>query len=59
MTYDGVNVNDRFGLYVKKKLKDQGSHSNKSTYHSNQQLTFKSIDLLVLLIVDYIGIGWI
>ena len=22
MTYDGVNVNDKFGLYVKKKSKD-------------------------------------
>ena len=38
---------------------DKGSRSNKSAYHSNQQLTFKSIDLLVLIIVDYIGTGWI
>ena len=37
----------------------QGSCSNKSTYHSNQQLTYKSIDLLMLIIVDYICIGWI
>ena len=28
-------------------------------HHSNQQLTFKSIGLLVLIIVDYIGIAWI
>ena len=39
--------------------KNEELNSNKSTYHSNQQLTFKSIGLLVLIIVDYIGIGWI
>ena len=38
---------------------DKGSRSSKPTYHSNQQLTFKSIGLLVLIIVDYIGVGWI
>ena len=35
----------------------KGIHSNKSTYQ-NQQLTFKNIDLLVLVIIDYIDIGW-
>ena len=38
--------------------KNEELNSNQSTY-SNQQVTFKSNGLLVLIIVDYIGIGWI
>ena len=34
----------------------QGNCSNKSTFHKNQQLTFKYVDLLVLIIIDYIDI---